>query len=91
MKGNGFKLAKKKKKRRRYPAQTITDVDSADDIVFLANTPDQAESDNRFTNYNYLSEATVANFQNNGKILIWCVDKALLSDVKKFCTRKVMP
>ncbi len=28
----------------------------------------------------YLSEASVANFQNNGKIWISCVDKALLSD-----------
>ena len=31
----------------------------------------------------YLSEAPVANFQNNGKICILCVDKALLSDGKK--------
>ena len=30
------------------------------------------------------SEPTLANFQNNGKICIWCVDKALLSDGKKF-------
>ena len=29
---------------------------------------------------NYLSEASVANFQNNGKIWIYCVDKALLPD-----------
>ena len=28
----------------------------------------------------YLSEAPIANFQNNGKIWISCVDKALLSD-----------
>ena len=33
-------LAKeKKKKSRRYPAQTITDVDYAGDIALLANTP----------------------------------------------------
>ena len=31
----------------------------------------------------YLSEATVANFQNDGKIWISCVDKALLSDGRK--------
>ena len=30
--------------RRRYPAKTITDADYADDIVILANTPDQAET-----------------------------------------------
>ena len=36
---NGFKLTKK---RRRYPATTITDY--ADDIAILANTPDQAET-----------------------------------------------
>ena len=42
-----------------------------------------AKSDNYFTNYSYLSEATIANFQNNGKIWISCVDKALPSDGKK--------
>ena len=42
MKENGFKLAKEK--RRRYPTQTITDANYADDIALLANTPDQAES-----------------------------------------------
>ena len=41
-----------------------------------------AQSDYKFTNYSYLSETTVANFQNNGKIWILCVDKALLSDGK---------
>ena len=29
---------------RRYPAKTITDADSTDDIVILANTPNQAET-----------------------------------------------
>ena len=42
MKENGFKLAKER--IRRYLAQTITDVDYADDITILANTPAQAES-----------------------------------------------
>ena len=42
MKDNGFKLAKERS--RRYPAQTITDVDYADDIALLANTPAQAET-----------------------------------------------
>ena len=37
MKDNGFKLAKERS--RRYPAQTITDADYADNIAFLANTP----------------------------------------------------
>ena len=37
MKDNGFKLAKERS--RRYPAQTITDADYADDIALLANTP----------------------------------------------------
>ena len=38
---NGFELTKKRS--RRYPAKTITDADYADDIVILANTPNQAE------------------------------------------------
>ena len=42
MKENGFKLAKER--RRRYPAQTITDVDYADDIALLAKSTAQAES-----------------------------------------------
>ena len=42
MKDNGFKLAKEIS--RRYPAQTITDADYADDIALLANTPAQAET-----------------------------------------------
>ena len=42
MKENGLKLAKERS--RRYPAQTITDVDYTDDIAFLANTPAQAKS-----------------------------------------------
>ena len=36
MKENGFKLTKERSKR--YPAQTITDADYADDIALLANT-----------------------------------------------------
>ena len=42
MKDNGFKLAKKR--NRRHPAQTITDVDYAGGIALLANTPAQAET-----------------------------------------------
>ena len=42
IKENGFELTKKRS--RRYPATTITDADYADDIVILANTPDQAET-----------------------------------------------
>ena len=34
----------KKARSRRYPAQYITDVDYANDIALLANTPTQAES-----------------------------------------------
>ena len=37
MKENGFKLAKERS--RRYLTQTITDVDYANDIPLLANTP----------------------------------------------------
>ena len=37
MKENGFTLAKVRSKR--YPAQTITGADYADDIPLLANTP----------------------------------------------------
>ena len=33
-----------KERSRRYPAQTITDADYADDIALLANAPVQAES-----------------------------------------------
>ena len=40
MKDNRFKLTKERS--RRYPAQTITDADYADDIA-LVNTPAQAE------------------------------------------------
>ena len=39
---NGFELIKKSSKR--YPAKTITDVDYADDLALLANTPNQAET-----------------------------------------------
>ena len=42
MKDNGFKLTKERS--RRYPAQTITDVDYADDMPLLANTPSQTET-----------------------------------------------
>ena len=42
MKDNGFKLGKERS--RRYSTQTITDVDYADDIKLLANTPAQAET-----------------------------------------------
>ena len=42
MKDNGFKLTKERS--RRYPAQTITDTDYADDIALQANTPAQAET-----------------------------------------------
>ena len=38
---NGFELTKK---RRRYPAKTITDADYTDDIAILANTPNQVET-----------------------------------------------
>ena len=42
MKDNSLKLTKKRSKR--YPAQTISDADYADDLVLLANTPAQAET-----------------------------------------------
>ena len=42
MKDNSFKLTKERS--RRYPAQTIMDMDYADDIVLLANTLTQAET-----------------------------------------------
>ena len=42
MKENGFKLVKERS--RRYPLQTITDAEYADDIALLANTPAQVES-----------------------------------------------
>ena len=42
MKVNGFKLAKER--GRRYPAQSITDADYADDIALLANIPTQAKN-----------------------------------------------
>ena len=42
IKENSFKLAKERS--RRYLAQTITDVDYADDMALLANTPALAES-----------------------------------------------
>ena len=42
MKENRFKLAKERS--RRWPAQTLTGADYADDIALLENTPAQAES-----------------------------------------------
>ena len=39
---NGFELTKRRSKR--YPAKTITDADYTDDLVLLANTPNQAET-----------------------------------------------
>ena len=42
MKDNGFKLAKERS--RKYPTQTITDVDYADDRALLTNTAAQAET-----------------------------------------------
>ena len=42
MKDNGLKLTKERS--RRYFAQTITEVDYADDLVLPANTPAQAET-----------------------------------------------
>ena len=42
MKDNSFKLTKERS--RRYPSQTITDADYADDITLLANTRAQAET-----------------------------------------------
>ena len=42
MKGNGFKLTKERS--RRYSAQTITDVDYANDIALLPNVPARAET-----------------------------------------------
>ena len=34
----------KKARSRQYPTETITDVNYADDLALLANTPTQAES-----------------------------------------------
>ena len=42
MNKNGFKLTKERS--RRYPAQTFTDIDYADDIVLQANAPLQAKT-----------------------------------------------
>ena len=42
IKENVFKLTKERSKR--YPVQTITDADYADDIVLLANAPAQAKT-----------------------------------------------
>ena len=42
IKENCFKLTKEI--NRKYPAKTISDADYADDIVLLANAPDQAET-----------------------------------------------
>ena len=42
MKENGFKLTNERS--RKYLAQTITDVDYANDITLLANAPAQAKT-----------------------------------------------
>ena len=49
-----------------------------------------AQMDYQFTNYSYLSKATVVNFQNNGTIWISCGDKALLSDGIKYSSNKAI-
>ena len=41
IKENSFTLEKTRSKR--YPAETMTDIDYADDLVLLTNTPTQAE------------------------------------------------
>ena len=41
--GSSYDFKLTKERNRRYPAQTITDTDYADDIALLANTPAQAE------------------------------------------------
>ena len=41
IKGNGFTL--KMARSRRYPAETITDADYADNIMLLSNTSTQSE------------------------------------------------
>ena len=41
-KDNGLKLVKERS--RKYPAQTITEADCADDIELLANKPTKADS-----------------------------------------------
>ena len=45
MKENGFKLTKERS--RRYPVQTITDVDYAVDIALPANAPAHAKTQQR--------------------------------------------
>ena len=42
MKENGFKLIKERS--RRYPTQTIIDMDYTNDIVLLANAPAEAKN-----------------------------------------------
>ena len=49
-----------------------------------------AQSDNFLSNYSHLNEVTVANFQNNGKIGISWVDKALFSDRKNTVQGKLL-
>ena len=39
-----FYIFKKKARSRRYPAETMTDADEADDLALLVNTPAQVES-----------------------------------------------
>ena len=41
IKENGFKLTKERSER--YPTQTITDADYADDIALLANAPENLQ------------------------------------------------
>ena len=42
IKENGYEMSKKRS--RRYPAKTITDADSTDDLAILANTSNQVET-----------------------------------------------
>ena len=42
IKQNGFTFKEKKATSRRYPVETITKADNADDLALLANTPAEA-------------------------------------------------
>ena len=70
MKENGFKLAKERS--RRYPAQTITGPDYADDIALLANTPAQAES---LLPYLEREAGGVGLYANTGKTEYMCFNQ----------------
>ena len=67
IKENGFRL--KMARNKRYPTETITDTDYADDIALLANISNQAES---LLNCQELAAGSIGLYVNANKTKFMC-------------------